>query len=412
VCGGLKKHGKELPAHAIKAGQCLFTEHGKRIVESVTKVPHTEDDVTYTVQLEGVTDLLVLNGIVTHAKPSPFDMTKLSSSISATSAITSKHLREQLSPHHHHQHRRLEEDEESPEESCDGDCKKMDPKCAKYASKCQWDDELGFIAISVCDTPNQLLVDRGVRDCDYGPVMEYNYFEYEERLCSCQQAEWDNENVCADTTSMFDQDGDSCSALPGCEQNWASCTENELNPPATWLYSGFLSGESFATQKATSGSDTYMLWDKATLPFAVVGPGGSFTLPSDVTSGVVVGAKMYDADFVMNGTAGVTEVVFIDVLTDSTSNILFSEGAVVVLGGKNAGKLSGTGSDPVKLTKLFNTGMVTLENNIGGILITVRPSFYIFTLRCHLVPDRSLLDSSRCDLNLPTRTVSARIVLI
>jgi hypothetical protein len=407
VCGGLKKHGKELPAHAIKAGQCLFTEHGKRIVESVTKVPHTEDDVTYTVQLEGVTDLLVLNGIVTHAKPSPPDMSKLSSSISATSATMNKHLLEQHSPHHHHEHRRLEEGEES----CDADCKKMDPTCAKYASKCQWDDDLGFIAISVCDTPNQLLIDRGVRDCDYGPMMVYNYFEYEEKLCSCQQSMMDNENVCSDTTSTSEE-GEHCYALPGCQTNSESCTENTLNPPATWLYGGFLSGESFATQKATSDSDTYMLWDKATLPFPLVGPGGSFTLPSDVTSGVVVGAKMYDADFVMNGTAGVTEMVFIDVLTDSTSNILFSEGAVVVLGGKNAGKLSGTGSDPVKLTKLSNTGMVTFENNIGGILITVRPSFYIFTLRCHLVPDRSLVDSSRCDLNLPTRTVSARIVLI
>jgi len=62
---------KEVAAMHLKPGQCLLTENGKKsAVTSVKRVPAKEGGSTYTVVLEGQDDLLVVGGLVTHAKPS------------------------------------------------------------------------------------------------------------------------------------------------------------------------------------------------------------------------------------------------------------------------------------------------------------------------------------------------------
>mmetsp|Transcript_31879 Transcript_31879/g.53786 ORF Transcript_31879/g.53786 Transcript_31879/m.53786 type:complete len:613 (+) Transcript_31879:215-2053(+) len=260
----------------------------------------------------------------------------------------------------------------SAEDECDDGCKNMDPTCAKYATFCQWSDENGVRDITVCDTPDQLLVDRGIRSCQYGPAMTYNVFKYEERLCSCETSD-EGTVDCTDTFTMSDG-GEHCDAagMEGCEVNWSSCNEEEHNPPASTLYGGFLSGNSFASELANAGhsADTRVLRDTV-LGGAVVGPGGMFTLPQEVTSGVILDAEVYGGEFVLDGTSGVTEVVFVQVVTDPTSTITFNAGAVVVMGGSNAGTLLGLNAqDSVKLTALTNTGIVRMENNMPGILIT------------------------------------------
>mmetsp|Transcript_53179 Transcript_53179/g.91340 ORF Transcript_53179/g.91340 Transcript_53179/m.91340 type:complete len:345 (-) Transcript_53179:252-1286(-) len=70
----LRKHQSTeamIQAHEIKEGDCLLTLDGERTVKSVKRRLATSEDVTYTVQLEGAHDLLVVGGVVTHAKPSP-----------------------------------------------------------------------------------------------------------------------------------------------------------------------------------------------------------------------------------------------------------------------------------------------------------------------------------------------------
>jgi len=69
----LRKHQSMdavIQAHEIKEGDCLLTLDGERTVKSVERRLATPKDVTYTVQLEGTHDLLVVGGVVTHAKPS------------------------------------------------------------------------------------------------------------------------------------------------------------------------------------------------------------------------------------------------------------------------------------------------------------------------------------------------------
>jgi len=62
---------KEVAAMHLKPGHCLLTENGgKSAVTSVKRVPAKEGGSTYTVVLEGQDDLLVVGGLVTHAKPS------------------------------------------------------------------------------------------------------------------------------------------------------------------------------------------------------------------------------------------------------------------------------------------------------------------------------------------------------
>jgi len=62
---------KKVAAMHLKPGHCLLTENGRKsAVTSVKRVPAKEGGDTYTVVLEGENDLLVVGGLVTHAKPS------------------------------------------------------------------------------------------------------------------------------------------------------------------------------------------------------------------------------------------------------------------------------------------------------------------------------------------------------
>lgn len=62
---------KEVSAMDLEHGQCLLTEGGgKSAVTSTKRVPAKGGDETYTVVLEGADDLVVVGGIVTHARPS------------------------------------------------------------------------------------------------------------------------------------------------------------------------------------------------------------------------------------------------------------------------------------------------------------------------------------------------------
>jgi hypothetical protein len=65
-----KSAGSMVPAHMLKAGDCLLTAEGERMVASVKRSLAGPQDTTYTVNMEGATALIVVNGIVTHAKPS------------------------------------------------------------------------------------------------------------------------------------------------------------------------------------------------------------------------------------------------------------------------------------------------------------------------------------------------------
>jgi hypothetical protein len=66
----------EKAAMDLKPGDCLLTEGGgKNAVESVDRVAAKEGDVTYTVVLDGADDLVVVGGVVTHARPSKAALT-------------------------------------------------------------------------------------------------------------------------------------------------------------------------------------------------------------------------------------------------------------------------------------------------------------------------------------------------
>jgi len=81
-CGGapaaqhLRHHkaGKHLEAalmvsaHELKPGGCLLTLDGERTIESVHRTPAKAGSLTYSVQLEGNTDLIAVEGVVTHAR--------------------------------------------------------------------------------------------------------------------------------------------------------------------------------------------------------------------------------------------------------------------------------------------------------------------------------------------------------
>ena len=68
VCSA-KKGGEVKEARKIKAGECVLTASGKGRVESVKTTAATEGESTFTVELKGHTELLVVDGILTHAKP-------------------------------------------------------------------------------------------------------------------------------------------------------------------------------------------------------------------------------------------------------------------------------------------------------------------------------------------------------
>ena len=61
--------GQHVPANQLKLGGCLRTAHGPSAVVSITPTPATKDDMTYTILVEGETDLIYVGGILTHAKP-------------------------------------------------------------------------------------------------------------------------------------------------------------------------------------------------------------------------------------------------------------------------------------------------------------------------------------------------------
>lgn len=71
ACGShaAEKKKRMLQAHEIKAGTCLLTADGKRTVASVERKLATKEDETYTVELKGGHDTLLVGGVVTHAKP-------------------------------------------------------------------------------------------------------------------------------------------------------------------------------------------------------------------------------------------------------------------------------------------------------------------------------------------------------
>jgi hypothetical protein len=55
-------------AHELKPGGCLLTLDGEQTIESVHRTPAKSEDLTYSVQLEGTTDLIAVGGVVTHAQ--------------------------------------------------------------------------------------------------------------------------------------------------------------------------------------------------------------------------------------------------------------------------------------------------------------------------------------------------------
>jgi hypothetical protein len=59
-----------LEAHEIRPGDCLLALDGEHAVVSADRRLAESSDVTYSVLLEGAADLLVVGGVVTHAKPS------------------------------------------------------------------------------------------------------------------------------------------------------------------------------------------------------------------------------------------------------------------------------------------------------------------------------------------------------
>jgi len=60
---------KMVAARRLRAGDCLRTSTGNGTVSKVQRIPAGPEDQTYTVVLEGGRDLIMLNGVVTHAKP-------------------------------------------------------------------------------------------------------------------------------------------------------------------------------------------------------------------------------------------------------------------------------------------------------------------------------------------------------
>jgi hypothetical protein len=59
----------QLPALALKVGDCLHTSGGRGKVESISMSPITKKDVTYTVVLQGHIDMIAIGGVFTRAKP-------------------------------------------------------------------------------------------------------------------------------------------------------------------------------------------------------------------------------------------------------------------------------------------------------------------------------------------------------
>jgi hypothetical protein len=53
----------------LQVGDCLRTEDGPQTVKSAERRLANEDDMTYTVEVAGSNDLIVVGGVVTHAKP-------------------------------------------------------------------------------------------------------------------------------------------------------------------------------------------------------------------------------------------------------------------------------------------------------------------------------------------------------
>jgi len=69
LCGtGLRK---DVAAKDIKAGDCLLTEDGEGVVLGATAAsPKKNEGETYTIEMAGGTNRIVVGGVVTHARPS------------------------------------------------------------------------------------------------------------------------------------------------------------------------------------------------------------------------------------------------------------------------------------------------------------------------------------------------------
>ena len=59
-----------VPANKLSVGQCVHTIHGPAKISSITRVPATIDDTTYSIVLEGETDLIAVGGVFTHTRAS------------------------------------------------------------------------------------------------------------------------------------------------------------------------------------------------------------------------------------------------------------------------------------------------------------------------------------------------------
>jgi hypothetical protein len=69
TCNHRSHTGRMVRAYEIKPGDCLHTVDGERTVASVERRLVAEGDETYTVELKGNHDVLLVGGVVTHAKP-------------------------------------------------------------------------------------------------------------------------------------------------------------------------------------------------------------------------------------------------------------------------------------------------------------------------------------------------------
>ena len=52
----------------LKVGDCLRTVHGRATIKNVARSPASQHDKTYTIVVEGQTELIAVGGIFTHAK--------------------------------------------------------------------------------------------------------------------------------------------------------------------------------------------------------------------------------------------------------------------------------------------------------------------------------------------------------
>lgn len=72
TCHHEKEKRKMVIAKSLKPGDCLFTAGGEKSISHVRRKLAEPNDRTFTVQLEGNQDEILLNGVVTHTQPQKF----------------------------------------------------------------------------------------------------------------------------------------------------------------------------------------------------------------------------------------------------------------------------------------------------------------------------------------------------